>query len=101
MKNVKVGDILAGSWGYSMTLWSFCEVEKVTAKQVVLRELQNEHLGGEQWNELVRPILGSTDRRGSFRIKNDIDKDYIWDPQYRCLLYPFEKNREYRENHMD
>jgi len=101
MKDVKVGDILAGRWGYSMVLYAFYEVEKVTEKQVALRELNKRSLGGEQWSERVEPVLGSTYDKRKFRVRNDITKDYLWDSKLRSLIYPYDPNREYIENHMD
>jgi len=102
MKDVKVGDILAGSWGYSMRLYTFAEVEKVTPKQVVLRELDRETVGGEMWNLHVRPIMGSTGNHlGTIRVKNQLDKDYVWIPKIRCLMYRYNPDEKYTEDHMD
>jgi len=98
--NVKEGDILAGSWGYSMTLWSFVRVVRTTPKQVVLQELEKNELGGEMWRMKVT-AGGNFDNRGrTFRVKNN-KPDYIWNPTYRCLYHPFDENKEYFENHMD
>jgi len=105
LKDVKVGDKLAGSWGYSMTLWFFGEVVKVTPKQVVVQEVQHSSLGGKPWEEKVVPMWDLPDKRqadgGLYRVKNDPDKDYVWIPKYRVLLYPYDTNKEYFENHMD
>ena len=104
MKDVKVGDVLAGSWGYSMTLWMFGEVVKVTPKQVVIRELMKQDIGGQLWELEVKPVLGKYDTRHpdtEHRVKNDIDKDYVWIPKYRCLLYHYDPNKKFLENHMD
>ena len=97
---VKEGDVLAGSWGYSMTLWSFVRVQKVTPKQVVLAELKNQHLGGEMWNEKVNASDMIDPRGRTFRVKND-KPDYIWNPTFRCLYRPYDPMKDYRENHMD
>ena len=105
MKDVKVGDKLAGSWGYSMTLWFFGKVVGVTPKQVIVQEVRHQSLGGEMWHEKVVPLWDENDERqshkGFHRVKNHLDKDYIWIPQYRVLLYPYDENQEYFENHMD
>ena len=97
---VKEGDILAGSWGYSMTLWSFVRVAKVTPKQVVLEELRSYSPGGEQWNLKVVATDVKDSRGRTFRVKND-KPDYIWNPTFKCLYHPYDPNRDYRENHMD
>jgi len=99
---VKEGDVVAGSWGYSMTLWSFFKVKKVTPKQVVLDELKNETLGGEMWNMKVRPTNIIDNRMGGpYRVKNDPTKDYIWIPGRRVILRQYDPNSECFENHMD
>jgi len=97
---VEVGDVLAGSWGYSMRLYSFVRVERVTPKQVVLRELKNESLGGPQWDEIVKPTSEIDPRGRTFRVKND-KPDYIWNPTFKCLYRPYEPDAKYTENHMD
>jgi hypothetical protein len=96
---VKIGDILAGSWGYSMTLWCFCKVVKVTPKQVVLRELKHTTLGGHQGALHVEPIIDDF-REGQIRCANK-NPDYIWVKHLRCLLRPFDPTKQYIENHMD
>jgi len=100
MKEVKVGDILAGTWGYSMRLVSFFKVKKVTPKQVVLQELKSQWVGGPEWNSEVKPTI-EDDREDPIRIKNDLTKDYIFVPRKRILLYQYDPNEHYTEDHMD
>lgn len=38
MSDFKVGDMLAGTWGYSMTIPAFFKVKRLTAKRLVLEE---------------------------------------------------------------
>ena len=40
MNEIKVGDILAGTWGYSMVIPVFYQVVKVTDKRIKLVELE-------------------------------------------------------------
>ena len=44
MEDIKVGDILAGTWGATMVIPEFFEVEKVTAKTARVRRLEKEML---------------------------------------------------------
>jgi hypothetical protein len=41
---VQVGDIFSCSWGYSMTIVDFYQVQKTTAKGVYLREIAKEEM---------------------------------------------------------
>jgi len=98
---VKKGDILSGSWGYSMTLWSFYRVEKVTPKQVVLAELKSNTLGGQMWHLKVEPSDIVDTREPLVRVKNDPNRDYIWIPGKRIILHQYDPNKECFEDHMD
>ena len=44
MNEIKVGDILAGTWGYSMIIPEFFEVTGKTAKTLKVRRLEKEML---------------------------------------------------------
>ena len=97
---VKVGDVLAGSWGYSMTLWSFVKVIKVTPKQVVLQELKSQALEGPEYHRRVVPLDQPDPRGTTFRFQNN-KPDYIWNPKYRCLYRQYFQDKECFENRMD
>jgi len=42
MNNIKVGDILAGTWGYGMTIPAFFKVTKITPKRVKMIQYDGE-----------------------------------------------------------
>lgn len=52
---VKVGDILAGTWGYSMVIPCFYMVTKVTPKGVKMYELEKTRSGMQGYEEPVFP----------------------------------------------
>ena len=98
--DVKKGEILAGSWGYSMTLWDFYEVVSTSPKTVVLRKLKNKVIGGTQESLEVQPDLYSP-LYEEFRIKNDPNQDTLFIRGKNILLNRFDPDRLYVENHID
>ena len=57
--DLKKGEVLAGSWGYSMTLWDFYEVVSVSPKSVMLRGMKKRTIGGSLESLEVQPDLNS------------------------------------------
>lgn len=45
---IKAGDVMVCSWGYSMTLVTFVRVEKVSKKTILVRELQHRGISEEE-----------------------------------------------------
>lgn len=97
---VKVGDVVSGTWGYSMTLFSAYRVEKVTPKQVVLRELEIDRGVGEPWHLPCWPSNRPMNDRPTVRIKNDNEK-YLYIRDKRLLLSKYVPGTIEYENHMD
>lgn len=54
----KAGDILCGSWGYSMVLPEFYEVIRTTRTQVILRELETYVSEGDYMQGHTMPKIG-------------------------------------------
>lgn len=97
---VKVNDILAGTWGYSMTLVNFFKVVRLTPKQVVLRELRKRSLTSNPAALIVEPGEDFDHRNGEIRLTNK-HPEYIWHPRLRSLLTHYDPSQQYVENHMD
>ena len=66
----EVGDIWAGTWGYSMRLATFAKVVGVTGKSVVFEILGNRVVGGDSWRPLVMPNERDIEKRVTVRWKN-------------------------------
>lgn len=100
--DLKKGDILAGCWGYSMTLWDFYEVVSSTPKTVNLLKLKNKIIGGTQESLEVQPDLDSVSSyEAPFRVKNDPNQDRLFIRGKNILLNRFDPDRLYVENHID
>ena len=58
MEQIKVGDIYAGTWGYSMTIPAFYIVTKVTKKRVKVCELEKEMVSSDGYGQrgYERPV---------------------------------------------
>lgn len=90
----KVGDILAGTWGYEATLWTFAKVVGVSGKSVRVQELEAESFnmktGGMEWqvrltDKTVGPVktrLVKAGYNGSYHVR--------WDNV--VTLYPYHGN---------
>lgn len=63
----KVGDVLSGTYGYSMVLPIFFEVVKVTKAQVVLKELKAYVSSGDYMRGYTMPCLGEYASEQTFR----------------------------------
>ena len=63
----KVGDILCGTYGYSMTLPIFFEIVKVTKAQVVLKELKTYVFSGNYMQGYTMPCLGEYASEQTYR----------------------------------
>lgn len=63
----KAGDILCGTYGYSMTLPIFFEVVKVTKAQVVLKELKTYVSSGDYMQGSTMPCLGEYASEQTYR----------------------------------
>jgi len=105
--NVKVGDVIHTSWGYSMTLHDFYRIEKLTPKTAVVQLMKKEVLGGGMGALLVKPT-DEVDRCHSFgepqrvKIRGLDKKPYVFIRGCQlAYLEPYDPNREYLENHMD
>ena len=96
MNEIKVGDILAGTWGYSMVIPVFYQVVKVTDKRIKLVELEKRMVSHDGYGQrgyevpiqavrdldaedvIARP---SKDEKGEWVVGNKSDHLYIkkWD----------------------
>lgn len=61
---IKVGDILAGTWGYSMVIPCFYKVTKVTAKGIKMYEVEKTCTGQQGYEE---PLFPHRPRFGEFK----------------------------------
>lgn len=63
MNEIKVGDILAGTWGYSMVIPIFYEVTKVTDKRLKLVELEKRMVSHDGYGQrgYEVPVLATRD----------------------------------------
>jgi hypothetical protein len=82
MKNYNVGDILVENFGYSMILYRFYKVTRVTPKFVQIHELDKVYVGGDDY----RPLVAPTDNLSNRSMPKRISKKYappIWDEKPR------------------
>lgn len=90
MNNIelKPGMILAHCWGYSMTLWNFYKVLKVTDKSVMYVKLKSCALNSDLGHLEVRPMDIEVNKPFRRSIKKFMGN--LYDP-----------NDRYYEDHMD
>jgi hypothetical protein len=99
---MKVGDILVSCWGYSMTLYDFFKVVKMTDKSATLVHLESTKVGGDGWNPIVAPTDVVCTRHWSKpftrRLTNDGKAVSPGNGRTYATVY---NGEECREDHMD
>lgn len=73
--NFKVGDILAGTWGWSMTIPAFFKVVKVTAKRLLLEEYDGRMVSSDGYGQQGYEMPDFTRSRGEKYGR--IEGDYV------------------------
>lgn len=70
---IKVGDILAGTWGYSMVIPAFYKVVKVTPKRLKLMEYDGRMISHDGFGQQGYEVPDFTKERGEVlgRVKGD------------------------------
>ena len=102
----KVGDILAGTWGYSMTIPMFVQVIGVTPKSVRCRQLRVLNDNGFQGHDAMarkddfKPENGNFPNTFLARVKGEPGEEYVMCPSPRCYLMPWDGRGLYYD-HMD
>lgn len=93
-RNLKVGDILCSSWGYSMTIVSFYRVVKLVGKQSVkIESIPSVSVDGDGWSGHKMPVINKKGvlEEKTFRVLesngikiNSSEYAYKWDgnPKY-------------------
>lgn len=71
----KVGDILAGTWGYSMTIPAFFKVVKVTAKRLRLEEYDGRMISSDGYGQRGYEVPDFTRCKGEK--VGRIEDDYV------------------------
>lgn len=94
----KVGDILTGDSGCTMTLPVFYEVVKVTKAQVVLRELKSYISSGTYFQGYTMPCLGEYAREATSRCGV---KKFSWGETFvsvdRTFLHPWDGKEKWHD----
>ena len=102
----KVGDILAGTWGYSMTIPMFVQVIGVTPKSVRCRQLRVLNDNGFQGHDAMARKDDFEPENRNFpntflaRVKGEPGEEYVMCPSPRCYLRPW-NGRGLPYDHMD
>jgi hypothetical protein len=102
----KVGDILAGTWGYSMIIPMFVQVIGVTPKSVRCRQLRVLNDNGFQGHDAMarkddfEPESRNFPNTFLARVKGKPGEEYVMCPSPRCYLRPWD-GRGLSYDHMD
>lgn len=91
MNEIKVGDILAGTWGYSMVIPEFFEVIGKTAKTLKVRRLEKEMLKpnayGQQGYEVPAEPLRNDEREFEGTARLSIEGGLYVKMEYRTRVF--------------
>jgi len=81
-----VGDILCGTWGYSMTIPAFYKIIKKTNKTFILKELEEKLVSGH-YNGSWESVASDKEKRGEKEVKARINKNnHVYLKDKRLLL---------------
>lgn len=64
INDFKVGDILAGTWGWSMTIPAFFRVVRKTAKRLVLEEYEGVMINSDGYGQRGYEVPDFTNAKG-------------------------------------
>lgn len=101
--NVKVGDVLVGTYSYNVSFVHFFKVIGKTASTLKLQKLEKKNVGGTLYDYKVVPIMNSVDGKPITRRPNKWGYMYE-NGKYSAVIYltaKYNPTHEYSECLMD
>lgn len=110
---VKVGNICVGHYGYSMEIYNFYVVVKMTDKSITLEKIEKKSIGGDGFRPVVVPDLINKDGETHAKLTGEritrrlSSKSYVNDQSGYGIIYidnPISEERlvkGYQEDYLD